>query len=558
MPLSRLPSPIVPLTDIDADSFQASFLRAYRLLNPEVTDFNESSISMVLVQLAAALGETELYYISRWANEAFLPYCRQQRSMRAIARLLAYRPRGRGAAVVPVNIELSDPAAEDVFLVNALLQAVGQNGDQVPFYLGSDVRFKIEAGQTKCRYGLMEANSGSNVVYIPGPSAVWLRVGDTLALQQSTPLPDPVLCTVASIDLSSDPLAVTLAEDLPASFSTGDSFWLQVPAYHGEQATDSLGVSDGTPSQSFVLDVEGVILTSVTVLVGPYQEEWLVVDRLTLSTPTSRHCIRDLDELGRVRITFGDGRNGKIPAASFEVGVSYVIGGGIVGNIGEGRIALLSELLDVTNQPVEAVAYNYIPGTGGAEPETLEETRYLAPASLEAGNRAVNDTDFDTLARAFTTGDGQACSGCWVTGQNPNVLRARAWGQDGSGRRAAASATLLSGLRAYLLRRMLPSQNLAMQAGGIVNINVVGVVALRRSTASVLPVVLTELADSVRQLIRGWPLGYPFRIYEIVALVESHPEVEALLNLTPSDNIPISSGYAFADGTVLFIPGSVT
>ena len=97
-------------------------------------------------------------------------------------------------------------------------------------------------------------------------------------------------------------------------------------------------------------------------------------------------------ETGEVR--FGDGVQGRIPVAGAQIiARRYRVGGGAVGNVAAGTITALKSALP----QVKAVA-NRRASSGGADAETLDETRLRTPSELRTRDRCVSAEDFADLA----------------------------------------------------------------------------------------------------------------------------------------------------------------
>lgn len=125
--------------------------------------------------------------------------------------------------------------------------------------------------------------------------------------------------------------------------------------------------------------------------------KWQAVSDFSLSGPTS--CVFVTDRAAS-EITFGDGLNGRLPIMTpgdtSDITVSYQAGGGTAGNVGE-------------QSPWEAVAptntapyplfqaINLTPGEGGAESETMAAAIERSTANLGDVNRAVSQSDYETL-----------------------------------------------------------------------------------------------------------------------------------------------------------------
>lgn len=157
-----------------------------------------------------------------------------------------------------------------------------------------------------------------------------------------------------------------------------------------------VGSSDGTPSQSFLLNYSPVIMDSVEVWVneGDGFYLWSRVNNFVDSSKFSRHYVLKRTDDGKTAIIFGDDVLGHIPSA-YENGIiaNYRVGGGTVGNVGaltintmESNLAYVKE----TFNPEE-------PYIVGFDDETLDEIKANAPRYSETKWGALTLEDFSDV-----------------------------------------------------------------------------------------------------------------------------------------------------------------
>lgn len=182
-----------------------------------------------------------------------------------------------------------------------------------------------------------------------------------------------------------------------------------------------LGLSDGLPGQVFKTRYAPVLRLGgeETVIVGAITDDpndiegwtrWTRVDDFSESTSTDRHFT--IDELSG-EISFGpvvqqpDGTtraHGAVPEKGMSIALSsYRIGGGVLGNVREGKVRSLKAaypyISDVTNPR---------PATGGRDQETLERAKLRAREYIKTRNRAVTAEDYEVLAAKGSPGVGRA------------------------------------------------------------------------------------------------------------------------------------------------------
>ncbi len=93
--------------------------------------------------------------------------------------------------------------------------------------------------------------------------------------------------------------------------------------------------------------------------------------------------------------------SGRAPVSGTTALATYRVGGGVAGNVAPDRLVRLLALAD-GRDPVGAGAvvsvWNPLPGTGGTDPERLEQVRQLAPAAFRQQLRAVTSADYAAVA----------------------------------------------------------------------------------------------------------------------------------------------------------------
>lgn len=126
-------------------------------------------------------------------------------------------------------------------------------------------------------------------------------------------------------------------------------------------------------------------------------EQWFVQPDLLASRGDDRHFVVEVDNDGRGRLRFGNDELGKQPATGTTFQATYRIGAGSHGNVGAKAIrhlvtrntALSGGVLDV---------YNPLPACGGKAPESIKDTRLLAPHVFRQRQaRAITPDDYAAI-----------------------------------------------------------------------------------------------------------------------------------------------------------------
>ncbi len=178
-----------------------------------------------------------------------------------------------------------------------------------------------------------------------------------------------------------------------------------VKAEHAEtRGEEYLGVSDGSPSQAFILSEAPVLSRNefeyLEVRLNDSEERWTEVTNFSESTSEHKHFTWDSSsgtiEFGpRIRQPGGKWRqHGAIPEAGAEVWVSgYRTGGGSSGNVGPDTLSVMRSAVPYVGQVT-----NRLPMLGGVDAESLDEAKHRAPLTLVSSDRAVTAMDHERLA----------------------------------------------------------------------------------------------------------------------------------------------------------------
>lgn len=97
-------------------SIKSSILTRMKSVVPEITDYSESNIFVIMVSMFAGLVEQLNYYIDNIARESFISTARRYSSVIKLTRLIDYRVRAKVGAVVDLRITAVDAMGNPVTL----------------------------------------------------------------------------------------------------------------------------------------------------------------------------------------------------------------------------------------------------------------------------------------------------------------------------------------------------------------------------------------------------------------------------------------------------------
>jgi hypothetical protein len=177
------------------------------------------------------------------------------------------------------------------------------------------------------------------------------------------------------------------------------------PATEGATVSEILGGGDATqPNQAFTLkqrpltwsdDDDTGLEPALEVRVDDVA--WHRRATLYTADPQDRVYVVETHDDGATLIRFGDGVEGtRLPTGQANLRARYRTGLGARGNVRTGQLTtLLSRPLGIT------AAGNPAPGTGGEDPEALEQARGNAPVTVRTLDRVVSRLDVEDYARAY-------------------------------------------------------------------------------------------------------------------------------------------------------------
>jgi hypothetical protein len=282
---------------------------------------------------------------------------------------------------------VSDPADIGV----ALLETFAYLGDILSFYTD---RMASEGFLGTASQASSVLQIAAMLGYTPTPSsaaAVGLSIsnasGSTVVVPAGTQF-----ASTTNVNGQSTQVIFETDSDLSVAASSSAS----VTATQGVTTTDeSLGTSNGTPSQVFKISQANVVINSsgsnITVKVGGLQ--YTYSSSLVDNSPYDSVFTTTIDADGYTYVVFGDGIGGRVPPATYSITVTYRVGVGADGNVAAGS---------VTGAPIKGtlpvIATQASAATGGAFAESTDSIRYNVPRALRTLRRAVSLKDYAYLA----------------------------------------------------------------------------------------------------------------------------------------------------------------
>jgi len=284
-----------------------------------------------------------------------------------------------------------------------LLELFAYMGDILNYYIDRTANEALITSATQRQTVLQIA---SLIGYTPTNSTASTV---TLTFQNSTasPITLPALTQVATSLVSNGTTTQVVFETnsaltVPAKSGATNGSATVVATQGQTVSNEIIGISDGTPSQTYALANTSVINGTVNVTINgvAYQSVQYLIDSNGYDPVFSTNTDAD----GITYVTFGDSVSGRVPPNGAQIYATYRVGGGVIGNVASNTIKYVISIpsgtipagLTVSNQDI-AVSGDGA-ATGGADAESTDSIRINAPKSIRAINRAVSLSDYSYIA----------------------------------------------------------------------------------------------------------------------------------------------------------------
>lgn len=322
-------------------------------------------------------------------------------------------------------------------------------------------------------------------------------------------------------------------------------------AKQGETKEAFLGTSDGSPSQVYILEQEGIVEIKEINVGG---QEWKVVESLLEEDSISQCCIVELGSDGRAVITFGDGTNGMSPEEGSDIKITYRVTDGAEGNVTANTVTeMRSTAVDTNGNRIAVSVTNEEAAAGGADPESIARIKSWAPKNFTTQGRCVTGEDYETKAMAFPDSSYGRIAKCKavVTEQtgaaNVVTLYILSYGTSGI---MAASEALKSALKKYIEEYAMLTTWIEVADGSTSDTEIAGTVQMYSGfrEEDVKPKVEAALSALFDPEIRE--MGQTMRISDIYGALEAVSGVDFIELTTPTASITAEESQLLTLGAV--------
>jgi hypothetical protein len=378
---------------------------------PEIfSDFSDSSVGTMLIELNAAVADMLSYHTDRMYNETQIEYAQERKSLLSMARTMGIKIPGQRPSVTLVDFQVTVPVFGDTYdtrytpVLRSNAQVLGggqvfENLDDIdfnsPFTVGG-IPNRTIVPNFNGNGDLVDYTITKRELVINGKTSYFSKTispSDVRPFLQLV-LPQTNVLSVDSIITLENPTNGIPGLDV---FNDPNVRWYQVDSL----AEDKVFVDDN----SRVSDNKSIT-----------PAKWKNV---------TQRFITEYTDTGYCKITFGSGTGnenspiidiannygnlinttalGEIPKEGNTLYVKYRVGGGTGTNIGPGAINSLGNFSLVVDGPNSTVnsrvsrtlrVSNPIPAVGGSNSPSLEEIRNLVKYNFASQNRALTTKDY--------------------------------------------------------------------------------------------------------------------------------------------------------------------
>jgi hypothetical protein len=439
----------------DFDGFKKDLVEHLRVYFPDtIQDFNESSVGMMLTELASFIGDNMSFYLDKRFNETFIETATEQKNIFRHAKQLGYKPSGKAAATGLIDGFLVVPASASSEEIVPDMRYAGT--------IKRGARAKSKAGE------LYETLIDADFSTINPTDSRFVQVADRDT--DGVPL---------SFALRKPDVDIKAGETKTATFSIGTYEAFRKITLADDDVLEILEVKDAEGNEYYEVD----FLAQDTVFDGVVNagEDATDVPYVLKLRSVPFRFVSEFDiELDPQN--FLKTRTLGIAPVSTTLTVKYRVGGGSVTNAGAGEItAVDSSTFDIGDTSLSATTVqnvgntfsvnNPAPVLGGRDELNTEEIRALISAFHATQGRMVNAQDFVARALSMPSRFGSVFrANAKVSGLNKNAVELNILSRNSSGQVTVAPSDLKTNLKRYLARFRMLTDAIELLDGEILNI----------------------------------------------------------------------------------------
>jgi hypothetical protein len=311
------------------------------------------------------------------------------------------------------------------------------------------------------------------------------------------------------------------------------------------------GLSNGLSNQIFDIDSNSRFSIIKLNYLKVNNEKWERVDDLISSHPEDKHYVILEEKKGLVR--FGDGENGKVPPKGSKIEIKYKFGNMQYWWIEPGKHFIIDEhqLEQNSSNSTTAlshrlVATNFFPSSIGRKAETIGEAIIRARQELVVPFKAVSKSDCEYIAKntpGLRVGKVKATTSKNPGEENTLIIAAIPYSLPSSAKRLDSNQEFRDAIRRHLEKHKLITTSIQVIDPKYVGISLITRIKLVMKNLEQTNIIKKRIVKSLDSHFSplsddkpvigdgGWDFGTNVYRSKIIALLESLPGVETVLEL---------------------------
>jgi hypothetical protein len=460
---------------------------------PEVlSDFNDASVGMMLLELNAAVGDMLSYNTDRMFQETQIDYAKERKSVLSMARTFGLKIPGKRPSVTIVDFSVTLPVLGDTFDVSyaPLLRTGSQvSGGGKIFETNNDIDFSNPFNVNGIPNRIILPNFNSNGVlsnytitkreivtngYTRNYKKV-ININDVrpffeLVLPENNVISIESIITLDGTNFNTEPSF--------SEFYNFDNRWFEVDALAENKVfiedysriTDNSGVKPGkwvTVTKKFIREYTDLGFTKIIFGAG------------TKDTSSLCDFDKNIPLVNQIGNIINNSSLGETPTANTTMYIKYRIGGGSDTNVGPNvltNVGIINMTVNGSNQSINAAVRNSLkvnnafPALGGRNEPSVEEIRYMVKYNFSAQNRAVTIKDYQSRISQMPGQFGVPFR-CGVF-EEQNKVKVYVMGLDASSRLSNESTSALrENIATYLSDYRMLNDYVSISNGKIINLS---------------------------------------------------------------------------------------
>jgi hypothetical protein len=381
-----------------------------------LSDFNDASVGMMLLELNAAVGDMLSFNTDRMFQETQIDYAQQRSSVMAMARTFGLKIPGKRPSATIVDFTVTLPVRGDTFDLSyapIIRRGAQVSGSGRVFETLDDIDFSspFATGGIPNRLIIPNFNSNNTIVSYQITKREIVTNGVTKIFSRTinesdvrpfieVVLPDNDVLSINSVIV----LEGTSINSTPSltQFYNDDLRWFEVDAL----AQDTIFIEDKTMGTDNIAVKPGKFKRVDQRFIREYTDNGFC--KLIFGAGTEDiSSLTDFDVNKSLINRIGDFINnyslGAIPKPNSTMFISYRTGGGTTANVGPNVITSVSSVNMSVNGPNNQInqavrkslkVNNPIPALGGKDEPSVEEVRNMVRYNFSSQNRAVTIEDY--------------------------------------------------------------------------------------------------------------------------------------------------------------------